>query len=50
MSYPGADLFEFSGKGIKRTEYKDTEHYRITKAFIDKAEVMYSHLFDREEE
>ncbi|MCR4634351.1 MAG: AAA family ATPase [Erysipelotrichaceae bacterium] len=50
MSYPGADLFEFSERGIEKVEYKDTEHYRITKAFIDKAEVMYSHLFDREEE
>ena len=46
MSYPDADLFELSGNGIDKTSYEQTEHYRITKSFIDKPEVMYAHLFD----
>lgn len=46
MSYPGAEIFELSDKGINHIEYKDTEHYRITKDFIDKPEVMYKHLFE----
>ncbi len=45
MSYPGASLFELNEKGFEKTDYKDTEHYRITKDFIDKPEVMYRHLF-----
>ena len=45
MSYPDADLFELSGNGIDKTSYEQTEHYRITKSFIDKPEVMYAHLF-----
>ena len=45
MSYPGAEIFELSDKGIKKIAYKDTEHYRITKSFIDKPEIMYKHLF-----
>ena len=45
MSYPGAMIYELNENGIRRTEYADTEHYRITKDFIDKPEVMYSHLF-----
>ena len=45
MSYPGAEIFKLSDKGIKKIEYKDTEHYRITKGFIDKPEVMFRHLF-----
>lgn len=45
MSYPGAEIFELSNGGIKRIEYKDTEHYRITKNFIDKPEIMFKHLF-----
>lgn len=45
MSYPGAEIFELSDKGIKKIEYKDTEHYRITKDFIDKPEIMFKHLF-----
>ncbi len=46
MSYPGADLFELSENGIRKVDYKDTEQYRITKSFIDKADVMYAHLFE----
>ena len=50
MSYPGADLFEFDENGIRKSEYMETEHYRITKAFIDKPERMYQHLFDERKE
>ncbi len=49
MSYPDADLFELSEKGIQKTSYHETEHYRILKAFIDKPEVMYHHLFEEKE-
>ena len=49
MSYPGADLLELSEEGINKTSYLDTEHYRITKAFIDKPQVMYNHLFFEDE-
>ena len=45
MSYPDAEIFELSDKGINRINYKDSEHYRITKDFIDKPEVMFKHLF-----
>ena len=46
MSYPDASIFELSEEGISETTYRETEHYRITKDFIDKPEVMYRHLFE----
>lgn len=46
MSYPNADLREFSEEGIRKTSFQETEHYRITRDFIEKPEVMYSHLFN----
>ena len=49
MSYPDAKIYELNEEGIKETSYKETEHYRITKDFIDKPEVMYRHLFDDQE-
>ncbi len=49
MSYPDADIYELNEEGIRKTTYKETEHYRITKDFIDKPEVMYRHLFSDQE-
>ena len=46
MSYPDAQIYELSNEGFGEVSYQDTEHYRITKAFIDKPDVMYRHLFD----
>jgi hypothetical protein len=28
----------FSEKGLRTVEYKDTEHYRVTRAFLDRPE------------
>jgi len=44
MAYPDADIFEFSESGIAKTEYKDTEHYRITKMFLENPERMLKYL------
>ncbi len=35
MAFPNAEILEFSGDGIKSVGYKDTEHYKITKQFLD---------------
>lgn len=39
MSYPDSIIYELSD-GIKKVTYKETEHYKITKAFLDKPEKM----------
>lgn len=35
MGLPGAYLYEIQETGISHVEYEETEHYRITKSFLD---------------
>lgn len=45
MTFPDAEILEFSEEGIKRVNYRDTEHYKITKQFLDNPEKMLHYLF-----
>lgn len=45
MAYPGARIFVLSGDGIKLTPYRETEHYRVTRDFLDDPERMLRYLF-----
>ncbi len=45
MAYPGAVIYEFGADGYQQIEYEDTEHYRITKMFLDQHEKMIRELF-----
>ena len=47
MAFPEADILEFSKGGINRVYYKDTEHYKITKQFLDDPERMLHYLLDK---
>lgn len=44
MGLPGAVLYEIDEDGIKKTDYKETEHFRITKTFLDNPELYLRHL------
>ena len=44
MSFPNAEIFEFSQSGIERVNYRDTEHFQITKRFLDNPEKMLYYL------
>ena len=44
MAYPDADILEFSEQGIHKVGYRETEHYKITKQFIDMPERMIKYL------
>ena len=46
MAYPNADILEFSEKGIHKVSYRETEHYKITKQFIDMPERMVKYLLN----
>jgi predicted ATPase len=35
MAYPGATIYELSQQGIAKVAYEETEHYAITKSFMD---------------
>lgn len=47
MAYPDGDIIQFSDSGMARVNYRETEHYRITKQFIDQPERMIKYLLDR---
>lgn len=44
MAFPNAEIFEFSNDGLKQVSYKETEHYKITKSFLDNPEKMLHYL------
>lgn len=44
MAYPGAEVFEISENGIQRKPYHETEHYQITKRFLNDPEGMLRKL------
>jgi predicted ATPase len=48
MAYPNARIYEFSVAGVKQVEYRDTEHYRVTHAFLNRPEQTLRLLFDEE--
>jgi predicted ATPase len=45
MAYPDAYVYELSDRGIERIEYRDTDHYRLTRAFLDDPQAFLRHLF-----
>ena len=40
LAYPDAWIYQFTPAGIAQVAYKDTEHYRVTKQFLDRPERM----------
>src|SRR5437773_1289691 len=52
LSYPGAVLFSLDGDSIREIAYRETEHYRVTRDFLNSPERYFKHLFrsERDEE
>jgi predicted ATPase len=46
MAYPNAWIYSFTPAGIERVEYKQTEHYKVTKQFLDRPERMLETLME----
>lgn len=44
MSYPGATILRFDGDSIAPVTYEETEHYRVTKAFLADPERIWKDL------
>ena len=47
MAYPNASIFQFDQTGIQQVRYQETEHYKITKQFIDQPERMIRYLLGK---
>jgi predicted ATPase len=46
LAFPNAQILEFNKDGIKEVSYTETEHYKITKSFLDNPEKMLYYLFN----
>ncbi len=46
MTFPNDQILEFSQDGIKETKYQDTEHFQITKSFLENPEKMLHYLLN----
>lgn len=44
MSFPDADIQVITENGLEKTAYKETEHYRITRQFLNNPEGMLKEL------
>ena len=45
MAYPGACIYQLSEAGIAQVDYRDTEHYWLTRRFLEAPEQMMELLF-----
>lgn len=46
MAFPNAEILEFSQNGIKSVDYKDTEHYQVTRRFLENPNKMLKYLLN----
>jgi predicted ATPase len=44
MCYPKAEILQISGSKIERVDYKDSEHFKVTKGFLNDPESYLRHL------
>jgi len=49
LSYPNSTIYSLDHEETKKINYKDTEHYKLTKEFLDAPERYYRFLFDQNE-
>lgn len=49
LAYPGSLLYELSDAGIRKVDYEETEHYRITRDFLLHRGRFFRELFAEEE-
>lgn len=48
MAFPNATVYEFSSNGIRETNYQSTDHYLITKRFLNDPEGMLTELLNKQ--
>lgn len=46
LTYPGAQVYELSMAGIDSVDYRKTEHYQLTRRFLENPEKMLHYLLD----
>lgn len=46
MAFPGAAIFQFSEDGIQPVDYRETEHYQVTRRFLEDPDRMLRYLLE----
>lgn len=49
LAYPGAVLYGFGEDGISEIAYQETDHYRLTRDFLNSPDRYFKHLFSDED-
>ena len=44
ICYPGAAIYQFDENGVRETTYEETEHFQLTKSFLDNPVLYLRHL------
>ncbi len=47
LCYPGATIFSLSENGIESVSYDETEHFQLTKQFLNDPELFLKHLIEK---
>jgi predicted ATPase len=50
LAYPDATIFSLDGDSIREIAYRDTDHFRVMRGFLNSPEQYLKHLFDQEAE
>lgn len=45
MTYPGALIYQIDGTGLTEVKYQDTEHFELTRAFLNNPETFLKEIF-----
>lgn len=48
LAFPGAAIYQLTDEEIRRTAYRETEIYSVTRSFIESPERMIKHLFEEQ--
>ena len=46
LAFPGATVLSFDDGSIQEVDYRDTDHYRVTRDFLEAPERFFRYLFD----
>lgn len=46
LAFPGASVLSLDGGKVEQVDYRDTDHYRVTRDFLAAPERFFRHLFD----
>lgn len=49
MAYPGARIYLLDGEGIRQVDYRETEHYQLTRRFLEDPDRMLRYLLKEED-